>query len=134
MADREKVIKGLTCCRKGFCFACPYNDGVDSNVDCKQKWADDCLELLKEQEPRVLTLNEVEDKLDDVVWMEEPGCENLSANFAVIAAYSTKYNKVYAYFFSTRKKEFEYGEYNKTWRCWSAKPSDAERKAVAWND
>lgn len=41
---------------------------------------------------------------------------------------------VYAYFFSTSKKEFEYGEYNKTWRCWSAKPSDAERKAVAWND
>jgi len=51
MADQEKVIKGLTCCRNGFCFSCPYNDGVDGNVDCKQKWADDALELLKAQEP-----------------------------------------------------------------------------------
>lgn len=51
MPDREKVIKGLECCRNGFCFACPYNDGVDGNVDCKQKWADDALELLKAQTP-----------------------------------------------------------------------------------
>ena len=56
MADREKVIKGLTCCRNGFCFACPYNDGVDGNVDCKQKWADDALELLKAQEAVVPVL------------------------------------------------------------------------------
>ena len=47
MADLEKVLKGLKCCRNGFCFACPYNDVVDDNVDCKQKWADDALALLK---------------------------------------------------------------------------------------
>ena len=52
MADREKVIKGLECCRRGFCFSCPYNDGVDENTECKQKWADDALELLKAQEPK----------------------------------------------------------------------------------
>lgn len=50
MADREKVIKGLECCRRGFCFSCPYNDGVDENVECKQRWADDALSLLKAQE------------------------------------------------------------------------------------
>lgn len=127
MADREKVIQH-------------FQDAIEASGN-NNKWRfvrldiiEDAIDLLKAQEPRVLTLNEVEDKLDDVVWIEEPGCENLSANFAVIAAYSRKYNKVYAYFFSTSKKEFEYGEYNKTWRCWSAKPSDAERKAVAWND
>lgn len=49
--DRDKVIKGLTCCRNGFCFACPYNDGVDGNVDCKQKWADDVIELLTPVKP-----------------------------------------------------------------------------------
>lgn len=127
MNNREKVIQH-------------FQDAIEASGN-NNKWRfvrldiiEYAIDLLKAQEPRVLTLNEVEDKLDDVVWIEEPGCENLSANFAVIAAYSRKYNKVYAYFFSTSKKEFEYGEYNKTWRCWSAKPSDAERKAVAWND
>ena len=51
MADREKVIKGLECCRRGFCFACPYNDGIDESNGCKQTWANDALELLKAQEP-----------------------------------------------------------------------------------
>lgn len=47
MADLEKVISGLECCRYGFCFSCPYNDGIDDNVDCKQKLADDALSILK---------------------------------------------------------------------------------------
>lgn len=48
----EKAIQGLECCRNGFCFACPYNDGVDENTECKQKWVDDALALLKAQEPQ----------------------------------------------------------------------------------
>ena len=51
MVDLENVIRGLECCRRGFCFSCPYNDGIDENVECKQKWADDALSLLKAQEP-----------------------------------------------------------------------------------
>lgn len=54
MPDREKVIKGLECCRRGFCFACPYNDGIVESTECKQRWADDALALLKAQEPRVV--------------------------------------------------------------------------------
>ena len=46
---RDKVIKGLECCRKGFCFACPYNDGDDDSIECKQQWADDAIALLKAQ-------------------------------------------------------------------------------------
>lgn len=46
MPDREKVVKGMKCCRWGFCFACPYNDGVHGNTGCKKKLVDDALELL----------------------------------------------------------------------------------------
>jgi len=53
---REKVIKGIECCRRGFCFSCPYNDGVDENTECKQKWADDVLSLLKAQEEEIKQL------------------------------------------------------------------------------
>ena len=54
MDDLGKVIKALECCRRGFCFSCPYNDGVDENVECKQRWADDTISLLKAQEPVLL--------------------------------------------------------------------------------
>lgn len=50
--DVGRVIKALECCRNGFCFTCPYNDGIDESTDCKQRWADDALALLKAQEPK----------------------------------------------------------------------------------
>ena len=28
---------------------------------------------------------------------------------------------------------FECDEYNRTWRCWSARPTDEQRKAVKWD-
>jgi hypothetical protein len=53
MADREKVIKGLTACRKTFCESCPYNatDVKNSNPICLiNEMLSDALDLLKEQE------------------------------------------------------------------------------------
>lgn len=60
MADREKVIKGLEhCSNKSFCNdGCPYssilrdpNLGIDECMTCL---AHDALELLKEQEPKLV--------------------------------------------------------------------------------
>lgn len=134
MTDLKRVLKGLYAHGYLDCRSCPYwGAGHDGYSDCTGL-AREAHSLLKKQEPRVLTLNEVEDKLDDIVWIEEPVCENLSANFAIIAAYSRKLNKVRAYFFNTSEKEFEYGEYNKTWRCWSQRPFDEQREAVGWYD
>ena len=46
--DRNKVIKGLECCRSGCKFGCPYADEESST--CESVLAADALELLKEQE------------------------------------------------------------------------------------
>jgi hypothetical protein len=51
MIDRDKVIKGLQCCRNGSCLACPYNGEIDDNGHCEEGWVDDALALLKEREP-----------------------------------------------------------------------------------
>ena len=51
VADVEKVVKGLKCCKRGFCFACSYNDGKTESKDCKHALVDDALELLKAHEP-----------------------------------------------------------------------------------
>ena len=51
MADREKVIKGLQCCKSPNDHEhCPYNTGVHYNV-CTYRLLSDAVELLKEQEP-----------------------------------------------------------------------------------
>jgi hypothetical protein len=51
MANREKVIKGLQCCKSPNDHEhCPYNIGVHYNV-CVYRLLSDAVELLKEQEP-----------------------------------------------------------------------------------
>ena len=65
MPDREKVIKGLECCTRGdVCFSdCPYFKEVPmADGRCITAVQADALALLKEQEARVLTLDEVRGK------------------------------------------------------------------------
>lgn len=57
MTDREKVIKGLECCKASTnddqfqrCSECPYNNISISVQDCRAVLSADALELLKEQE------------------------------------------------------------------------------------
>lgn len=56
MVDREKVIKGLTCCMAENdnawpeCESCPYNDSHDSCTSMRPMFRD-AIALLKAQEP-----------------------------------------------------------------------------------
>ena len=59
MIDREKVKKGLECCKASMnddpfqrCSECPYNDISISVQDCRAVLSADALELLKEQEAK----------------------------------------------------------------------------------
>lgn len=59
MADREKVIRGLEACARDVgimhCRECPYN-----GISCITPLLRDALALLKEQEARVMTLEELQ--------------------------------------------------------------------------
>ena len=59
---REKVMKGLSICADDdeTCSNCPYRDGI-STFQCLTGLAKDALALLKEQEARLMTLEEVEE-------------------------------------------------------------------------
>lgn len=67
---REKVIRGLECCALGSlsnCERCPYTE-----TRCSEHLCGDALALLKEQEARVMTKDEVLATPEGtVVWMEE---------------------------------------------------------------
>ena len=135
--DREKVIKGLNSCSGSDpCVnSCPYYDNCGNNYSCTSNLAKDALALLKEQEAKILTVNQLEDALDTVVWLETPVSENLADGYSLIMAYSHKYG--YMFFDSPfgdnpSQDRLEYSEYGKSWRCWNKRPTDEQRQAVKW--
>ena len=120
MDKREKVIKGLECCKIPFtkCYngGCPYfeNDG------CKARLKGDALALLKAQKPRVMTPEEVfvwaempAEKRDPIFFEQRKGPNGYIANSACPKDY------------------FLYCEDGDA-RCWTSRPTDEQRAAVSW--
>lgn len=132
MDDRENVIKGLENeIRRIHREPKGKSLGIFMTVD----EAEDILALLKEQEAKVLTVDQLEDALDTVVWLETPVSENLADGYSLIMAYSHKYG--YMFFDSPfgdnpSQDRLEYSEYGKSWRCWDKRPTNEQRKAVKW--
>ncbi len=121
---------------------------IIDQYDCNFYWTDgekiptedliEAFELavkaLEEQEPRVLTLDELRslNGTDHFVWLEDNGEYELYDCYAEVTTYQ---NNVELNTFG-REVEFEPDneEYGKTWRCWSAKPSNEKREVVPWQD
>ena len=99
------------------------------------------IEMLKAQEPRVMTLEGVKEKIGsgECVFTE---CEKEGqwmrygdAKLSVDQGDSCRI----AFLISRRGDNpyvrwwmIYYENYNKTWRCWSRKPTDAQREATPW--
>lgn len=134
MTKLEKVVKGLECCKTGPTFKsdcedkkCPYR--TDHNF-CIETLCADALEVLKDQEPWVLTLDEVLN--GDECWFEYR-----AINFGQYAdCYMHNDSKKAAIFFTGNAvtHQYELADYGKTWRCWNTRPTYEQRKAVKWND
>lgn len=133
MDDREKVIKRLEKCTNEaeFCGgekenSCPYF--YDCN--CRTQMEKDALELLKAQEPRVMTLEEVEnlpyghvlietDKNDPIRWLDALlFIKNINFSFDFITLEG--------------KARLLGTEYNREWRCWTARPTEEQRNSTPW--
>lgn len=137
MADLQKTIKGLRCHSEPkfgpdeyFCETCPYDEAT-----CGLDVPNDALSLLKAQQARLMTAEELENALDTVVWIETKDLqENSSSQYALLESYSRKYG--YFYLLHLRKEHpsvYPYTNINKTWRPWNIRPTDEQRKAVKWD-
>ena len=80
--------------------------------------------LAEKLKPHVLTLEEVEDALDTVVWVETIGSPNTSDWYALVDSYSRKYEKICLRFIVsyTEIDDYSYKNYGKTWRVWNKRP------------
>lgn len=132
---REKVIRGLECCYKDeiqHCADCPYVESPDDDLlVCTGDVIADALELLKAQEPRVMTLEEVEalpygyvlietDKKDSLHWVDALlFCKNTNFSFDFITLEG--------------RARLLGADYNMEWRCWTSRPTDEQREEVKWN-
>ena len=141
--DREKVICALENCTDiPKCKDCPWEtceafDGVDIEVPRDLVMA--VLELLRAQEPRVMTFEEVKQHynltpvfIDDFDMQEEyyQDIQPLYFEFPNPCAWDVHWrnsDNVRTYLDKWEDR------YNKTWRCWTSRPTDAQREATPWN-
>lgn len=146
MIDREKVVNGLACCRWDECKKCQYH----GQSDCFEELLADALALLKAQEPRVLTAEEMEQagKNGDAVYVETPddGCFWALAYPGEEPPKDKPFNYPGGVRFNAMEVNGEvydgdfYGMtlpdgrvHHLAWRCWTAPPTDEQREATPWD-
>lgn len=140
MPDRDKVIKGLESCLNASCLTCPYWHDMPDRCGLHRGIMQDALELLKAQEPRVMTLEEVVEHYslppvfpDDLEMQEDYilGIEPLYFDFPNPTSWDVHWrgaNQVNQYL------EGWAANYGKTWRVWTGCPTDEQREAAKWDD
>lgn len=140
MPDRDKVIKGLECCCSDGCYdpVCPYNDPEESGcAGCVSKLAADALALLREQEPRVMTLEEVKAMKRLTICAVEQRSKVIKNTFnaeygGIVTLGNENFIDFGLYGDTKRYRRTEAG-YGITWRCWTARPTDEQREAAKWD-
>ena len=99
---------------------------VQAQLTRMNQTAKDAIELLKAQEPRVLTLEEALGGEECWVEYSNGGCGYADCYLS----YTAKGADIYR----TMQHDFNVplANYGKTWRCWTSRPTDEQMKAVKW--
>lgn len=91
-------------------------------------------ERLKEQQPRVVTIDEIHNRDVECVWIEYD--QNHYRTFAIEPGifYATTTGNTTIFACGCGGMEFHDDEYNRAWRAWTARPSVEQRKTIPWED
>lgn len=127
MPDREKVIKGLEELY-GFLFREYANiPAEESKIYYERTCAiRDAIAMLKEKEPKLLIIEEITG--DGECWFEGI---NGACGYADCYMW-TGSKEVEICRISMKPEYVSLDDFKKKWRCWSYRPTDAQRKAVKW--
>lgn len=85
-------------------------------------------ELLKEQEPRVMTLLEIEQSEKCIVWFEDDQFNN----YALVDGIDQRNGWVWLITVNNigSQQRRDYENYGKRWRCWTKRPEEDQRRRV----
>ena len=128
MTDLEKVIKGLEKCKRYECDDCTEKGATKAPWDCPayDDFVDSAIALLKAQEPRLLTIEEITG--DGECWFEGiNGACGYADCYMCTGSKEVEVNRI-----SMKPEYVSWDDFKKKWRCWSYRPTDEQRKAVKW--
>ena len=110
-------------------------DHIKTSIDI-DPWAAELAEkALRQYEPRVMTLDEVKCS-SDPVWLEWRYVYTKPAllHSDQITTEDCRNAITFTLFGSEEWYIFADDGYGKSWRCWTARPTDEQREAEVWND
>ena len=130
--NRERVIKAMeNCTAESKCKNCPWTECEyeHKTIEMPLGLTLDALELLKEQEPRMLTQEEAKSlQHDTVVWYEHKSQhDSIPRIIDRTSGYGIRFT-------DGAIRCFGIDVYGKRWRLWSARPTDEQREAVPWDE
>lgn len=132
--ERGKVQHGLECCYNNNCGACPYS----AIIKCQHKLHSDALALLREQEPRVMTVEEARETLRtaDFLYCEDKNDDTMAGGLTRGVLNDSDYWDLSNGEYITPNcldegMDLE-AEYGKTFRFWTAKPSPEQMQDAKW--
>lgn len=120
MTDREKLIKDIEK---------QMNEPTNEYVVLWFSEAEYVLALLKEQEARVMTLEEVKAFNWEYCYLEE---ERLSGKEYRTVCGDYALTCITWPCVASMRTQYGDNNYEKKWRCWTAKPTNEQRKAAKW--
>lgn len=135
---REKTVQGLACCdgaavQLGHCPEdCPYLAESERADKCVEKLHADALVLLKGQEARIMTLEELSADLEgQFLWVEAYDgvmyhMEVLAVHLSASGVTDIDFNLPTCYL------ELPTKTIGKKWRPWTALPTKEQTEAVEW--
>jgi hypothetical protein len=136
MPDREKVVNDLNVSKLMLC-----NPKMLTSEMCVRigQAINGAIDLLKEQEPRVLTIDELYLMAHKCVYLERRNSKVYSTESSIVIGTKSLGLYQYKYLLMRENKisDVRYSsDYNKDtrsgWRCWSANPTEERRKEVKW--
>lgn len=136
----EKVIKGLECCVYDHCDPkdCPYFGRCTDDKQCSDVLLLDAANALKAQEPRMMTLEAAMSlRFDDVVYVELYPTGAIISAIVIDVIPRMPNSEIGLVQFRhiqepTNNADLEY--YNKTWRCWTSRPTNEQMEEVKWGE
>lgn len=123
MIDREKVIKGLEWVIDLF-----SNYERHAMGDEEMQSLNDVIVLLKAQEPRVMTAEEVQE--DKLVWIEVPQSDEIWP--ALLRESDWFDHPTWVMRGYALAAHYLHEGYGRDWRCWTSRPTDAQREVTPW--
>ena len=132
--DTDEIIRGLELCAMGQ-LGCQMNCPYDDVHECEQNLLRDAAALLKAQKPRVLSLHEIHFlQRNDVVWLEDKDKHEIIPAI-VRNRFVWPHSVMWVTDFLREDKctiSAADNDYNKRWRCWTSRPTDAQKEAIRW--